>query len=230
MKAFGVIILFYLTINFTSLTSCTRDYAEGPCSGDPVECPTHYWYYQDEKYFHCDQDDVFAFRTINKDEFTGELDKEVVESTYFRIGVDSRYNVILFKQTASQVQIETVIDKIKSHPSFHVELPAITEYPQRISWCGSWGIVLDQIMVIFNVDSIVDYSLADSLSEKYHLLEWHYPTVPSGYNPWFGFRMDPEGPDYLTSNSMELSAKIYENESDLIESVEPNMSEIFVQH
>ena len=194
-----------------------------------------YWYVKGQQDYWYIQQDVWAFRMVNGEAWTDQLDNNIVEQCNHREDVQRQLNEIHFKQNTTVAEREQIRNIIRIHPRFDCEFPVITKFRDEINQHScklnglnggkkNWMLTDDVILVVFhNPDP--SSSTVNTFKSKYNLTIVHQPkaALPKvGSSSWtYAFGLNPT--ICKSRTAISVSAQIYENESSIIKIVEPKV-------
>jgi len=180
-----------------------------------------FYYANGQKLYWQFQYDMYAFRTVDDDTFKQILDTAVVDRVDFRSGYPDKLHLVFFSRNSSNWQRLQVIDDIERDGAFSRSFPVVTMFDNTPSEAGLWYVADDMLMVMFKNDSVRQAHLSRILDE-YNLTQVNDPsTLPSGGNYAYILRWDDT--DTTVANSVELSREMFEQDSAVLWSVEPNL-------
>lgn len=180
-----------------------------------------FYYANGEKLYWQTQYDMYAFRTVGDLRFNAGYDSSVVDRIEFRGNYPDKLNLLFFSPNSSNWQRLQVIDDIQNHITFNREFPVVTMFDNTPSEEGLWYVADDLIMVMFKNDSIAQAHLPRILDE-YGLNQINDPSnLPAGGTYAYILKWDTR--DLNIINSVELSRQMYERDSAVLWSVEPNL-------
>lgn len=180
-----------------------------------------FYYANGEKLYWFPQYDVYAFRTVGDLSYKKALDHEVVERLDFRNNYPDKLHLVYFNQNSSNWQRLQVIDDIEQDIAFARSFPVITMFENTPSGEGMWYVADDMVMVMYKNDSVRQANESRIVS-KYSLEQINDPSnLPAGGNYAYVYRWDVR--DLTVENSVELSRIMYEQDSAVLWSVEPNL-------
>lgn len=183
--------------------------------------PDPFYYANGDKVYWQTQYDMYAFRTVGEQEFDVKLDSTVVDRVEFRSGYPDKLNLVFFSDNSSNWQRLQVIDDIQRHIAYSRDFPVVTMFDNTPSEAGLWYVADDLIMVMFKNDSLRDIHLP-RIKEDYSLTQINDPSqMPAGGNYAYIFKWDIW--DEAVINSIELSREMFERDSAVLWSVEPNL-------
>lgn len=186
-----------------------------------TEITDPFYYANGQKVYWQTQYDMYAFRTVGEVPFTGDLDTTVVDRMEFRDNYPDKLHLVFFKPNSSNWQRLQVMDDIEHHVAFSHAFPVITMFDNTPSEAGLWYVADDLLMVMFKNDSIRNIHLPRIIAE-YNLTQINDPSqLPAGGNYAYIFKWDIW--DDAIVNSVELSREMYERDSAVLWSVEPNL-------
>lgn len=204
-----------LTIFSLGAVIITAAFAFKSSSTDP------YYYANGQKVYWQTQYDMYAFRTVGEVEFTGVLDSMVVDRVEFRGNYPDKLHLVYFSRNSSNWQRLQVIDDIQHHIAYSHDFPVVTMFDNTPSDAGLWYVADDLIMVMFKNDSLRNVHLPRIISE-YNLTQINDPSqLPAGGNYAYIFKWDVL--DETVVNSIELCREMFERDSTVLWSVEPNL-------
>lgn len=185
----------------------------------PADDP--YYYAQGEKLYWQSQYDVYAFRTVDNDTFKGIIDSAVVDQIHFRANYPDKLHLVYFSANSSNWQRLQVIDDIEHDIAFACSFPVVTMFENTPASAGMWYVADDQIMVMFKNDSLRTAHL-ERIKNEYGLTQINDPSnLPAGGTYAYVLQWDIN--DNVIENSVELSRMMYEHDSSIFLSVEPNL-------
>lgn len=180
-----------------------------------------YYYANGQKLYWQTQYDMYAFRTIGEAAFPGTLDTTVVDRVEYRENYPDKLHLVYFSRNSSNWQRLQVIDDIRQHRAFSLDFPVVTMFDNTPSDAGLWYVADDLILVMFKNDSLRNVHLPRILSE-YNLTQVNNPSqLPAGGNYAYILKWDLK--DARVQNSIDLSRDMYERDSAVLWSVEPNL-------
>jgi hypothetical protein len=182
---------------------------------------TLYWYQhgKSEKWF--SQNDVFIFRNTNHEYFPLLTLPGVVKFHFFRDDKPDRLNIVYFDEKSDLLDRNELKNKIRIHPEFESEFPAITLFPEKKCEEGQWLATDDLLAVQFNDSSLSFFWLNDfmgmygvSLHNEEEILK------TTSTQPVYIFKIN--SPFLQGNNSVELCRTMFEDDSILIKNAVPN--------
>lgn len=180
-----------------------------------------YYYANGEKLYWRPQYDVYAFRTVGEDSFKGVLDSTVVDRIDYRSNYPDKLHLVFFSPNSSNWQRLQVIDDIERDIAHAKTFPVVTMFENTPADAGLWYVADDLIMVMFKNDSLRQAHLPRIL-QQYHLSQVNDPSnLPLGGTYAYILQWDVR--DTSISNSVELSRLMYEQDSAVLWSAEPNL-------
>ncbi len=180
-----------------------------------------YYYANGEKLYWQSQYDVYAFRTVDEDSFKMALDSAVVDYVDYRGNQPDKLHFVFFSANSSNWQRLQVIDDIERHNSFSRSFPVVTMFEYTPAEAGLWYVADDQIMLMFKTDSLRQAHLPRLMAE-YNLEQVNDPSnLPAGGNYAYILKWDVR--DSLVMNSIDLSRTMFERDSAVLWSAEPNL-------
>ncbi len=183
--------------------------------------PDPFYYSNGAKVYWQVQQDMYAFRTVGEQEFSAKLDSAVVDRVEFRGGYPDKLNLVFFSDNSTNWQRLQIIDDIQHHIAYSHDFPVVTMFDNTPSEAGLWYVADDLIMVMFKNDSLRDVHLS-RIKEDYSLTQINDPSqMPAGGNYAYIFKWDIW--DEAVINSIELSREMFERDSAVLWSVEPNL-------
>ncbi len=183
--------------------------------------PDPFYYANGSKVYWQTQYDMYAFRTVGEIGFDGLLDSTVVDRVEYRGSYPDKLNLVFFSRNSSNWQRLQIIDDIQRHISFSHDFPVVTMFDNTPSEAGLWYVADDMIMVMFKNDSIRNVHLP-RITDEYNLTQINDPSqLPAGGNYAYIFKWDIY--DETVENSIELSRSMFERDSAVLWSVEPNL-------
>lgn len=204
-----------LTIFSLGAVIITAAFAFKSATDDP------FYYADGQKVYWQSQYDMYAFRTVGEVAFTGLLDSAVVERVEFRGNYPDKLHLVYFSPNSSNWQRLQVMDDIQRHVAFVHDFPVVTMFDNTPSEAGLWYVADDLIMVMFKNDSLRKVHLPRLLNE-YNLTQINDPSqLPAGGNYAYVLKWDIW--DENITNSIDLSREMYERDSAVLWSVEPNL-------
>jgi hypothetical protein len=186
-----------------------------------AESTDPFYYANGQKIYWQTQYDMYAFRTADDDTFKGVLDSTVVDRVEFRGNYPDKLHLVYFSRNSSNWQRLQIVDDIEHDAAFIRSFPVVTMFDNTPSEAGLWYVADDMLMVMFKNDSIRQANLPRILDE-YHLTQINDPSqLPSGGIYAYIFKWDVS--DTAIVNSIELSREMFERDSTVLWSVEPNL-------
>jgi len=197
-----------------------------PLAAFAAQPDSTYWYSDTAKQYWYFQEDVFAFRTVDRDAFSGWIDTTVVAEHYFRAEKADRLNVVCFKAGSTGLQRDFVRHHIQTSGQYGCAFPVITRQPQAVYGQGHWHIAGDRVLVVFENGHIPALALLDFM-DRYHLIFDHAPGngLPSGGAYTYIFTVDDSILDY--QDAIAIAASMIETDDQLVKSAEPELLDQF---
>lgn len=186
-----------------------------------------YWYVDGMKDVWFVQDDVYAFRTVDNNTFSGSIDYSVVDKMVFRENYPDKLHLVYFKSTASDWDKQNVIRDIEHSTQFSRTFPTITRFNTASYEDGLWYVADDQLLVTFKGGNPSEQTL-DRFMNKYDLVAMNDPSnLPDGGNYSYIFKWDAS--DLTIENSILTAREMYIEDSSILSNVEPNLLRAFDQ-
>ncbi len=191
------------------------------CGMSPVkEEGDTYWYVNGSKYYWYYQPDVFAFRKMNGEPWSGMLDTNYVKFIFHRGMHSDKMNVLYFKQECSEQDKQVIKETIRSSGDFETEFPVITLFPEQPYDAEAWFAIDDLLLVNFHPDSI-NQTTFNAFKQKYDLAQINFPdsVFPEGIATYVFQMNSPSG----QGSTIDLARIIYTQDSGFVQNVQPNL-------
>lgn len=167
------------------------------------------------------QQDVISFHCTNNGQYSGNFNPNHVINQLFWSQDSRKMNEVHLSPTCLPGNVAQVIGQIQSSPNFELFSYAITKTPNVPCDLNEYYTTDDQILVLFH--NTPSQSNIQYLEQQYDLEIIHTPSssLPSQGNYTYVFKVHIQK-DQL-STPFEVSQEIFENESNLIYAVKPNV-------
>lgn len=183
-----------------------------------------YWYVNGSKYYWYYQPDVFAFRKMNGEPWSGMLDTNYVKFIFHRGMHSDKMNVLYFKQECSEQDKQEIKETIRSSGDFETEFPVITLFPEQPYDAEAWFAIDDLLLVNFHPDSI-NQTTFNAFKQKYDLAQINFPdsVFPEGIATYVFQMNSPSG----QGSTIDLARIIYTQDSGFVQNVQPNLIDAY---
>jgi len=179
-----------------------------------------YWYVNGDKYYWHYQPDVFAFRKMNSEPWSGMLDTNCVKFIFHRGIHSDKMNVLYFKQECSEQDKQAIKETIRSAGDFETEFPVITLFPNRAYDAQAWFVIDDLLLVNFNLESL-NQNTFNAFKQKYDLEQINFPdsVFPEGIVTYVFQTNIGEN----QGSAIDLARIIFTQDSGFVQNVQPNL-------
>ncbi|MDX2249222.1 MAG: S8 family serine peptidase [Bacteroidia bacterium] len=186
-----------------------------------------YWYVLGNQDVWSLQSDVFAFRCVEKEAYTGTYDEEVIIDMHHRSTHRDGIMEVYFSPTASEEDILDEIITIRNSSQYEREFPAVTKYPTLSYDDGKWVIVDDVLFVSFE-DPDVSTSEISEFMDRYDLLSYYTPSnnLPersSSEGSYFHMFQATIDLETFYNTPVDDAVEIQEEEEEFVRAVIPNL-------
>jgi hypothetical protein len=178
--------------------------------------PTN-WYYQK---------DVFAFKTISGNDYTGYLDTNIVDKKIYWSDSRTKAVEIYFKATATPNDVFTQIQSISLSGQIEFFYPIITKDTNLLGNEQKWRMADDLLLVTFENAFLSDASI-DSFALAWGLDRFYTPSplLPSGGRYTYVFKINSDGGvSSSASDFISVAKQAYLQNIGFVKEATPNLS------
>lgn len=183
-----------------------------------------YWYVDGLREDWFSQDDVFAFKTNDQQEFRGYIDNGVVAKMDVRKD-HGNLHLVYFKTKATDWERQTQIREIVRDDQFDKSYPVITKFSSAPNTENLWYVADDQVLITFRAAQ-PDREMLEHFQMKYGLTPINDPSkLPAGGTYSYVFQWDAKTTG--SSSTVDLACKMWLQDSLTILNAEPGLLKIY---
>ncbi|MCH7535191.1 MAG: S8 family serine peptidase, partial [Bacteroidetes bacterium] len=176
------------------------------------------WYRYGEEIFWERQQDVFAFRLTDGQEFIKPTDMVNVDSTTFHSSFSRQLNEVRFPQSSIEAEREAVRNSIRNLPNFDREVQSITQNPGLDNSAEKFYNLTDLVGVFFD-DPFISLAEVQTFASDHNVTIHREPSanLAPGTHRYYEFKVDE------FEFSSDIARSMWLEDSSMIIAVEPDI-------
>ena len=185
-----------------------------------INLDTISWFREGIEIVWSEQKDVFTFRLVNGQKFTGAVDSSVVENVIFNPNSARQLNEMRFTQSSTIAQREMTKIGIRQNPAFEREMQVVTKDPSADKSQERFFNLNDLVIVVFK-DPFITPTEVDQFRIKHNVSLHREPfaDLPAGVLGYYAFRREPSD----TRTTSDIAKTMWKADNAILLAVEPHI-------